>query len=102
VGAIIEPALEQAMRVSVVATGIDQSANRCISPRRQLTKKRPRAPASCSGCAYWQTSIIKLTRFDNFSTKVAAPSGGFILAKPALARYKTSPLCEAGCGCPEG
>ena len=28
VGAIIEPALEQAMRVSVVATGIDQSANR--------------------------------------------------------------------------
>jgi cell division protein FtsZ len=27
VGAIIEPALEQAMRVSVVATGIDQSAN---------------------------------------------------------------------------
>jgi cell division protein FtsZ len=28
VGAIIEPALEQAIRVSVVATGIDQSANR--------------------------------------------------------------------------
>ena len=27
VGAIIDPALEQAMRVSVVATGIDQSAN---------------------------------------------------------------------------
>jgi cell division protein FtsZ len=31
VGAIIEPALEQAMRVSVVATGIDQSANCRIS-----------------------------------------------------------------------
>ena len=30
VGAIIEPALEQAMRVSVVATGIDQSANRLM------------------------------------------------------------------------
>jgi cell division protein FtsZ len=29
VGAIIEPALDQAMRVSVVATGIDQSAN-CV------------------------------------------------------------------------
>jgi cell division protein FtsZ len=33
VGAIIEPALEQAMRVSVVATGIDQSANRGMDPR---------------------------------------------------------------------
>ena len=32
VGAIIEPALEQAMRVSVVATGIDQSANREMDP----------------------------------------------------------------------
>ena len=32
VGAIIEPALEQAMRVSVVATGIDQSANRRMHP----------------------------------------------------------------------
>jgi cell division protein FtsZ len=30
VGAIIEPAVEQAMRVSVVATGIDQSANRLM------------------------------------------------------------------------
>ena len=30
VGAIIKPALEQAMRVSVVATGIDQSANRLM------------------------------------------------------------------------
>ena len=29
-GAIIDPALEQAMRVSVVATGIDQSANRLM------------------------------------------------------------------------
>ena len=32
VGAIIEPALEQAMRVSVVATGIDQSANSRTDP----------------------------------------------------------------------
>ena len=30
VGAIVEPALEEAMRVSVVATGIDQSANRLM------------------------------------------------------------------------
>ena len=33
VGAIIEPALEQTMRVSVVATGIDQSANRRMDPQ---------------------------------------------------------------------
>jgi cell division protein FtsZ len=33
VGAIIEPALEQAIRVSVVATGIDQSANRQFAPQ---------------------------------------------------------------------
>jgi cell division protein FtsZ len=33
VGAIIEPALEQAMRVSVVATGIDQSAYRRMDPQ---------------------------------------------------------------------
>jgi hypothetical protein len=33
VGAIIDPTLEQAMRVSVVATGIDQSANRRLDPQ---------------------------------------------------------------------
>ena len=57
VGAIIEPALEQSMRVSVVATGIDQSANRLMhaqsfaEPVRPQTLRRlrwagPREPQS--------------------------------------------------------
>jgi cell division protein FtsZ len=44
VGAIIDPALEQAMRVSVVATGIDQSANCRLSA--QSFAEPVRAPAS--------------------------------------------------------
>ena len=47
-GAIIEPALEQAMRVSVVATGIDQSANRRMDPQSFSKPVLPRnvSPAS--------------------------------------------------------
>jgi cell division protein FtsZ len=41
VGAIIEPALEQAMRVSVVATGIDQSANRLMHAQSFAEPVRP-------------------------------------------------------------
>src|SRR6202046_2354115 len=44
VGAIVEPAVEQAMRVSVVATGIDQSGNRLM--HAQSFAEPVRAPAS--------------------------------------------------------
>ena len=48
VGAIIEPALDQAMRVSVVATGIDQSANRLMSAQ---SFAEPVSPKRCAGFA---------------------------------------------------
>ena len=41
VGAIIEPALEQAMRVSVVATGIDQTASFRIEPKSAQSIAKP-------------------------------------------------------------
>ena len=49
VGAIIEPALEQAMRVSVVATGIDQSANRLMHAQSFAEPVLP--PKRCAGFA---------------------------------------------------
>ena len=48
VGAIIEPALEQAMRVSVVATGIDQSANRLMHAQ---SFAEPVSAQTCAGFA---------------------------------------------------
>jgi cell division protein FtsZ len=48
VGAIIEPALEQAMRVSVVATGIDQSANRLMHAQSSADPVLPTNVASAS------------------------------------------------------
>jgi cell division protein FtsZ len=48
VGAIIEPALEQAMRVSVVATGIDQSANRPMHAQSFAEPVLPRNAAPLS------------------------------------------------------
>jgi cell division protein FtsZ len=41
VGAIVEPALEEAMRVSVVATGIDQTANFRIEPVSARSMAKP-------------------------------------------------------------
>ena len=41
VGAIIEPALEQVMRVSVVATGLDQPANRLMHAQSFAEPVRP-------------------------------------------------------------
>ena len=49
VGAIIDPALEQAMWVSVVATGIDQSANRRMDPQSFARTGPP--PKRCAGFA---------------------------------------------------
>jgi cell division protein FtsZ len=49
VGAIIDPALEQGMRVSVVATGIDQSAICRIS--RSVVRRAGSPPKRCAGFA---------------------------------------------------
>jgi cell division protein FtsZ len=61
VGAIIEPALEQAMRVSVVATGIDQLANRRMDPRSFAEPVRPPnvAPASLDRTAGAPVSTVE-------------------------------------------
>ena len=60
VGAIIDPALEQAMRVSVVATGIDRSANPRMDPQSFAKPVLPPnvAPASLdrtAGAAEFET-----------------------------------------------
>ena len=61
VGAIIEPALEQAMRVSVVATGIDQSANRRMDPQSFAKPVLPPnvAPASLDWTAGAPVSTVE-------------------------------------------
>jgi hypothetical protein len=53
VGAIIEPALGQAMRVSVVATGIDQSANPRMDPQ---SFAKPVLPANVSPASLDRTA----------------------------------------------
>ena len=62
VGAIIEPALEQAMRVSVVATGIDQSASRRMDPQSFAKPVLPPnvAPASLDRTAGSPVSTVEL------------------------------------------
>jgi cell division protein FtsZ len=61
VGAIIDPALEQAMRVSVVATGIDQSANRRVDPQSfaELVLPPNVAPASLDRTAGSPVSTVE-------------------------------------------
>ena len=61
VGAIIEPALEQSMRVSVVATGIDQSANRLMHAQSFAEPVRPPnvAPASLDRTAGAPVSTVE-------------------------------------------
>jgi cell division protein FtsZ len=61
VGAIIEPALGQAMRVSVVATGIDQSANRRVDPQSfaELVLPPNVAPASLDRTAGSPVSTVE-------------------------------------------
>ena len=51
VGAIIEPALEEAMRVSVVATGIDQSANFRSNIVRSVLRRAGSPPKRCAAFA---------------------------------------------------
>jgi cell division protein FtsZ len=64
VGAIIEPALEQAIRVSVVATGIDQSANR-LMPAESFAE--PVCPRNIAPTSPGQTARTPISTVESHS-----------------------------------
>jgi cell division protein FtsZ len=80
VGAIIEPALDQAMRVSVVATGIDQSANRRMGQMSPQSFAEPFLPPNV------ETPSLDRTARTPFSTVESHPP---IAAGP---QFETRPL----------
>ena len=82
VGAIIEPALDQAMRVSVVATGIDQSTNRLLHAQSFAEPVLPPnvAPASLGRTAGSAVNTVEFrrlvaagTEFDTSSSSAPHP-----------------------------
>jgi cell division protein FtsZ len=86
VGAIIEPALDQAMRVSVVATGIDQSGNRPMGQMSPQSFAEPFLPPNV------ETPSLDRTARTPFNTVESHPP---IAAGPQFeARPLPSPVIQ--------
>jgi cell division protein FtsZ len=91
-GAAFDPALEGKLRVSVVATGMDEEATQSIEPPQQRPVETPRAPAMPTAA----TSYAAATRHEPMPAREpAAPSYAREPVQPAAQAPAAQPKVEA-------